>query len=131
MRLRFTFCVLAGLSPLAHAADLPLPSLQEIERAQAEAGLVDAEIARLTKRQQLETLRQQFAPRLPVLVGIVSDGDQYVAELLDSRGLREVRRGELIAPGWRVRAVHQDRLELVRASGGRYTLLLGSSEPTR
>lgn len=128
----FTLITLCATLPV-RAGDLPLPSLSDIERAQAEAGLMEAEISRLSKRQQLEALRQQFAVRLPRLVGIVTDESGQVAELLDATGVRLARPGEFVAPGWRLHSIKTDRIELVRTSarGRRYTLLLGSSDPIR
>lgn len=125
-----------GTSPLP---SLPsLPDFTALEKSADEQSEVRKEIERLRLEQELIQLRRQSAAlrtgeqQLPTLVGIVTSRSNLVAEFVDGRGVRAVRVGELVLPGWQLRAIYDNRVELLKTSGKStraYILMMGSAAP--
>jgi len=113
-----------------------LPVFDALEREQEEQAAVKREIERLSLQKQLKDLKRQLASegelRMPTLVGIVGSQAAPVAEFVDARGVRTVRAGDSLIPGWRVQAVRENTVELLNVQGKKaraFVLMLGSAAP--
>lgn len=128
--------LLACLSGAAFAAEPALPILSPFEMAEKSKALMTSEIERLTLEKQLHELQAEAAKRdesvLPVLVGIVTEYGGLVAEFVDERGVRTVRPGDSLRPGWTVSRVKDRHVELVNLRRGRtqnFVLHMGATSP--
>lgn len=86
---------------------------------------VEMERALLEAERRLEEMRGD-AVTFPVLVGIVTQGGSAVAEFADAAGVRTVRVGAPVLPGWSLSAIEEGAVSVRSAAGATRRIRLGT-----